>query len=74
MELRGKQYSKKELIIASGELIFWLVETIFSLFLETLASDSFFFRLVETMFHENPSFRLVEQMLEDYAKRKKSCK
>ena len=27
--IRGKQFSKKELIIAAGQLIFWQVETIF---------------------------------------------
>ena len=30
--IRGKQFPKKQLIIASGQLIFWLVEAIFSLF------------------------------------------
>ena len=29
LELGGKQFSKKELIIASAQLIFWLTETIF---------------------------------------------
>ena len=29
MELQGKQFSKKELMIASEQLIFQLVETIF---------------------------------------------
>ena len=61
LELGGKQFSKKELIIASGQLLFWLVENIFFLyFSETPASDSFFFCLVETMFQESPSFQLVE--------------
>ena len=27
--IRGKQFPKKELILASGQLILWLVETIF---------------------------------------------
>ena len=37
MELVGKQFSKKELIIASGQLIFWLVETnFFSIFQKLL--------------------------------------
>ena len=62
--IRGKTVFKKELIHASGKLIFWLVETIFfSLFQRnhffSPAGDSFFY-LVETMFQENPSFRLVE--------------
>ena len=61
MELGGKQFSKKELVIASGQLIFWLVETIFFYSSETPASElPVFFRLVETMFQKNPSFRLVE--------------
>ena len=39
---RGKQSPKKELIIASGQQIFWLLKTIpFSIF-QTPASDSFF--------------------------------
>ena len=42
MELGGKQVSKRELVTASGQLIFWLVETIFFYSSETLASDSFF--------------------------------
>ena len=54
------QFSKKEPINASGQLIFWLVETIFFSIFQTPASDSFFSRLVETMFQENPSFWLVE--------------
>ena len=41
--IRRKQFSNKELIIANGQLIFWLEETIFFLyFSETPASDSFF--------------------------------
>ena len=28
IEIRRKQFSKRELILASGQLIFWLVETI----------------------------------------------
>ena len=52
--IRSKQ-SKKELILASGELIFWPGKTIFFLhFLEIPASDSFF-RQVETSFQWNPS-------------------
>ena len=39
MELGGKQLSKKELVIASGQLIFWLVETIFFYSSETPASE-----------------------------------
>ena len=50
----GKQFSKKELIIASGQLIFLLVETMFFSIFQRLL------RLMETMFQENPSFRLVE--------------
>ena len=53
--IKSKQ-SKKELILATGQLIFWLVETIFSFhFLEAPASNSFF-RLVERAFQENCSF------------------
>ena len=59
LDLGSKQFSKKELIIASGQLIFWLVETILSLFFRLLPV-AVFFRLVETMFQENPSLRLVE--------------
>ena len=38
--ISGKQFSKKELILASGQLIFRLVETVFffSIFLQTSAS------------------------------------
>ena len=50
--------SKKELIIASGKLIFWLVEIIFSSIFQRLLPV--IFRLVEMMFQESPSFRLVE--------------
>ena len=42
MELGRKQFSKKELVIASGRLIFWLVKTIFFYSSETPANDSFF--------------------------------
>ena len=42
MELGEKQLSKKKLIIASGQLIFWLVETIFFSIFQTPAGDSFF--------------------------------
>ena len=59
--IRGKQFSKKELIIASRQLIFWLVETIFSSIFQRLLPV--FFRLMETMFQENPSFQLVETNL-----------
>ena len=57
MELGEKQFSKKELIIASGQLIFWLVETIF---FQRLLPVIVFSRLVERIFQENPSFKLVE--------------
>ena len=40
---RGEQFSKKELIIASGQLIFWLKETIFfSIFQRVLPVILFF--------------------------------
>ena len=53
--IRVKQFSRKELILASGQLIFWLGETIvFSIF-QRLPPV-----MVETMFQEDPSFRLVE--------------
>ena len=53
--IRGKQFSKKELILASGQLILRLVETIFFLhFLETPASFSF--RLVEKYFSRKSLF------------------
>ena len=42
MELGGKHFSKKKLAVAGGQLIFWLVETIFFYSTETPASDSFF--------------------------------
>ena len=43
----GKQFSKKDLILASEQLIFWLVKTaFFSIFSETTVSDTFF-RVVE---------------------------
>ena len=42
--IRRKQFWEKELILASGQLIFWLVEIIFFLhFSETLVGDSLFF-------------------------------
>ena len=45
---------------ASGQPIFWIVETIvFSIF-QRLLPVIVFIRLVETMFQENPSFRPVE--------------
>ena len=64
IEIRGKQFSKKELIIAAGQLIFWLVETIFvcvcvgvcvCVFFRDSCQWKFFFCLVEQMFQENPS-------------------
>ena len=40
---RKKKFSEKELILASGQLIFWLVDIIFFLpFSETLANNSCF--------------------------------
>ena len=60
MELGGKQLSKKELILASGQLIFWLVETIFFSIFQRLLPVIVFSRLVETMFQENPSFGPAE--------------
>ena len=57
--IREKQFSKKELITASGQLILWLGKTTFSIF-QRLLSVIVFFRLVETMSQENPSFRQVE--------------
>ena len=57
--IRGETVFKERTYYSSGQLIFWLVETIFFYFSETSVSE-FFFRLVETMFQENPSFRLVE--------------
>ena len=56
--IRGKQFSKKELIIAAGQLIFWLVETIFvcvCVFFKDSCQWKFFFCLVEQMFQESPS-------------------
>ena len=53
--IRGKQFSKKELILASEQMIFRLVETIFFLhFLETPAS--FFPRLVQKYFSRKSLF------------------
>ena len=40
-EIRGKQFSKKELILASGQLIFWLVETIFLLYFSKTPASFF---------------------------------
>ena len=43
LELLGKQFSKKEFILTSGQLIFWLVEIIFfSIFLRLLPVIIFF--------------------------------
>ena len=70
--IRVKQFSRKELILASGQLIFWLGETIvFSIFQRLPPA------MVETMFQEDPSFRLVETHFRANkvsARRKKSCK
>ena len=70
MELGVKHFSKKDLILASRQLIFWLVETIFFLYCsETPASDSFFYP-VETMFQENTSFRLIPPVgMKDFVKK-----
>ena len=47
----GSKQSKKELILASGQLIFWLVKTIFFLSIfKRLLPVIVFFRLVETSF------------------------
>ena len=58
--IRGKQFSKEEIIIAIGQLTFWLVETVFFLYFPGSCQLQVFFRLVETIFQENPLFRLVE--------------
>ena len=58
--IRRKQFSNKELIIANGQLIFWLGETIFFSIFQRPLPVIIFFRLVEMIFQENPSFRLVE--------------
>ena len=58
--IRWKQFSKKELIFARGQLIFWIVETIFFSIFQRILPVICFFCLVETMFQEYPSFRLVE--------------
>ena len=42
MELGGKQFSKKELIVASGQLIFWLVGTIYFSIFQRLLPVIFF--------------------------------
>ena len=49
--IRGKQFSNKEFIIDSGQLIFRLVESVFF---------SIFQRLLPVMFQEKPSFQLVK--------------
>ena len=59
-ESRGEQFSKEGLVLASGQLIFWLVKTIFSSIFQRLLPAIVFFRLVEIMFQENPLLRLVE--------------
>ena len=75
--IRRKQFSKKELVIANGQLIFWLGETIsFSIF-QRLLPMIIFFRLVETIFQENPSFRLLEtdfRANNGFRRRKNSCR
>ena len=48
--IRGEQFLKKELIIASGQLIFWPAETIFFSIFQRLLPVIVFFHLVETMF------------------------
>ena len=58
--IRRKRFSKKEVIIANGQLIFWLGETIFFSIFQRLLPMIVFFRLVETMFEENLAIRLVE--------------
>ena len=51
--IRRKQFSKKKLILASGQLISRPLKTIFSLhFLETPASDSFFPSIGKVFFNE----------------------
>ena len=57
IEIRGKRFSKKELILASGQLIFRLVE-FFLHFSETPASS--FSVWWKSIFQENPYFRIVE--------------
>ena len=76
MELEGKQFSYKDPILSSGQLIFWLVETIFFLYCsETPASDSFFFYPLETMFQENTQFQLIPPArMKDYLKEYVSTK
>ena len=52
--IRGKQFWEKELILASGQVIYRLVENIFSLhFSET---PVIFFRLMEKYFSRIPLF------------------
>ena len=60
IEIRGKQFPKEKLIIASGQLIFWLMEIIFFSIFERLLPVIDFFHLAAKMFEENHSFRLVE--------------
>ena len=60
--IRGKKFPKKELALPSGQLIFWLVETIFffSIFRRPL---TVFFRIQwKSIFQGNPYFRLVEMV------------
>ena len=48
--IRNKQFSKKELILASRQLIFWLVGTIFFFIFQRLLPVIAFFGLLETSF------------------------
>ena len=56
--IRGEQFSKKELILASGQLVFRLMETV------SFLQGNPYFRLVETEFRANNGFH----------KKKKTCK
>ena len=62
--IRGKQLSKKELILASGQLIFRLVETVFfsPFFFQT--SASFFPSSGKVFFNEIVHFGLQKRILE----------
>ena len=73
--IRGKKFSKKEVILTLRKLVYRLVETIFSSIFWRLLPV--FLRLVVSIFQGNPYFRLVEKYFRvnnGFHKQKKRCK